>query len=37
LPLYPKEFIIMGLEDLYYNDEILSDESFHKYSLDPAL
>ena len=23
----------MALEDLYYNDEILSDEYFHKYSL----
>ena len=27
-------FIIISLEDLYTNDEILSDEHFHKYSLD---
>ena len=29
-------FVVNGLEDLYYNDEILADKFFHLYSLDPS-
>ena len=36
-PFKNPNFIIMSLEDLYYNDEILSDEHFHRYSLNPEM
>ena len=35
-PILPKDLFILALEDLYYNDEILADKDFHKYSIDPA-
>jgi hypothetical protein len=35
MPVYPNAFTITALEDMYYNDEILSDQHFHRYSLDP--
>ena len=36
-PVTPVNFLILALEDLYYNDEILTDSAFHKYSVDPGM
>ena len=37
LPIKLIDLVVISLEDLYYNDEMLSDEHFHKYSLNPDM
>ena len=34
-PIKMQELINVSVEDLYFNHEILSDEHWHKFSLDP--